>query len=731
MKKYNILQKALSVLLSFAMVGVPLPTCAAAADTLRIEYTTEEKGIPGAEFKLYHVADIADGNQCVFLQEFSDGGFVVNWDATNAEWTELAEKLTEYVNTNNLQPVSTGTTREDGSLAFSGIDPGFYLVTGKPLEIGETIYTPQSVCVAVSGSTTVEPKFETSTPWLDSYAYFGEPNADMAGRTKTVIADVDTTITDEVYLSGLIPGEEYRLRSVIINDTYDVGYPVPAIFDGGTSREHHESGLGRRAEQLVLDIFEAWGIPWPKEMPPEGEIVESLRAGNILSGLLMETYAEEQHANGMWFDLPAKINEPEIDRILEDPANADLFKITAWNRTDFTATDTDMTLSTTYEHLNTTAKAGQNLRVFQILTKGDEIIATEVLAQYAAETVNVVAPELDTTATVNGSHESKPDSSVTLEDTITYKSVIPGKPYVMEGSIVEKSTGEVLATASTEFTADAPDGSVTQTFVLSAESLDGKSVVAYEKLLREGFVVTRHEDIDDADQTVTFLPKEPDKPKEPDNPGDYMGGASGKLVVSKTVTGAGDTNRAWNFKVTLSSPLSGQYGTMYFDGGISTFQLKHGESKTADKLPSGIKYTVEETDANVDGYQTTSTNASGSIIVNTTINVQFVNDLPEAPPDEEEPTQPTSEEDPKKGNITAEYTPGENDPDALNNKRDLSGAYVDRNGNLIFPKSGDSFNLVPILLACVISAAVIGCLVYRKKRKAKGSGHEDVSSEQH
>lgn len=99
----------------------------------------------------------------------------------------------------------------------------------------------------------------------------------------------------------------------------------------------------------------------------------------------------------------------------------------------------------------------------------------------------------------------------------------------------------------------------------------------------------------------------------------------GKLAVQKTVAGnAGETDREWNFTVTLDDAgISGIYGDMSFTGGEATFTLKHGEQKTATGLPAGIYYTVTEDKA--DDYTTQATGASGQIPAEGTATAAFTN----------------------------------------------------------------------------------------------------------
>lgn len=61
---------------------------------------------------------------------------------------------------------------------------------------------------------------------------------------------------------------------------------------------------------------------------------------------------------------------------------------------------------------------------------------------------------------------------------------------------------------------------------------------------------------------------------------------------------------------------------MTFENGKATFTLKHGQSITASGLPAGLDYTVEETNANADGYTTSNT---GTIPSGDTAKVYFTN----------------------------------------------------------------------------------------------------------
>ena len=102
---------------------------------------------------------------------------------------------------------------------------------------------------------------------------------------------------------------------------------------------------------------------------------------------------------------------------------------------------------------------------------------------------------------------------------------------------------------------------------------------------------------------------------------------TGNLTVSKTVAGnAGSQIADFHFTVKLSdTSVSGTYGDMSFTNGVAEFTLKHNEKKTATGLPAGTSYEVTESEANQDGYTTTSTGANGSILKDQTATAAFTN----------------------------------------------------------------------------------------------------------
>ena len=107
---------------------------------------------------------------------------------------------------------------------------------------------------------------------------------------------------------------------------------------------------------------------------------------------------------------------------------------------------------------------------------------------------------------------------------------------------------------------------------------------------------------------------------------------TGGLKVSKQVVGGDeDKQREFSFSVSLTDQsISGTYGDMTFENGISAFTLCDGESKTAVGLPEGIGYQVAE-EADGDFWADTQ-NETGVVKTGEIIEALFINTRFSTPP---------------------------------------------------------------------------------------------------
>ncbi|MBQ6533405.1 MAG: VaFE repeat-containing surface-anchored protein [Solobacterium sp.] len=100
------------------------------------------------------------------------------------------------------------------------------------------------------------------------------------------------------------------------------------------------------------------------------------------------------------------------------------------------------------------------------------------------------------------------DGKVILTDTVSYSGLLPGRTYVMTGTLMDKAEGTPLPgcePVSAEFIPAVYDGTVHVVFTLDREVLaEHPVVVAFESCTLNGREVAAHQDLNDIRQTVEF-----------------------------------------------------------------------------------------------------------------------------------------------------------------------------------------------------------------------------------
>ena len=138
--------------------------------------------------------------------------------------------------------------------------------------------------------------------------------------------------------------------------------------------------------------------------------------------------------------------------------------------------------------------------------------------------VNDRIPEIGTKATVNGKKAATAEGDITIEDTVSYKHLIPGKAYTIRGILMDKATGKAFLidgkelTSEVTFTPKESCGEVTVRFTFDGSKITKQTdLVVFETLYYDGMELAAHADIKDDDQTVTLIPPKPDIPQTGDN----------------------------------------------------------------------------------------------------------------------------------------------------------------------------------------------------------------------
>ena len=126
-------------------------------------------------------------------------------------------------------------------------------------------------------------------------------------------------------------------------------------------------------------------------------------------------------------------------------------------------------------------------------------------------------PSISTTATDkrSGNHVGTSGAGAVIVDNVTYDGLEAGAEYTLSGILMDKETSRPLkdegapVEAQAQFVAAEESGNVEMSFEISRPIPAGTRVVVFERLLdKKGDVVAVHEDIDSADQAVSYEPKQ-------------------------------------------------------------------------------------------------------------------------------------------------------------------------------------------------------------------------------
>lgn len=164
----------------------------------------------------------------------------------------------------------------------------------------------------------------------------------------------------------------------------------------------------------------------------------------------------------------------------------------------------------TFEELRCAANDSLNLVKFEVTVSRDAYTIDR-------GTVDDNPIEIGTTATdgADGDHKLLASNQAEIVDSVSYKGLKKGTEYELKGTLMDAETGEALKdtagkeiTATAKFTPKASSGKQKVKFKFDATLLGGHKAVVFERLYLDGKVQASHEDPEDEDQTVEFLPVE-------------------------------------------------------------------------------------------------------------------------------------------------------------------------------------------------------------------------------
>ncbi|WP_311776882.1 VaFE repeat-containing surface-anchored protein [Trueperella abortisuis] len=171
------------------------------------------------------------------------------------------------------------------------------------------------------------------------------------------------------------------------------------------------------------------------------------------------------------------------------------------------------TLGSTEFKVKTTAegKAVPGTYAFVTSFEGDDRVKPLITSVEDTTEQYTITPEpgIHTTLMYKSTRGAVPAGKVELVDQVSYTNLVPGKEYMLTGTIMVKSTGKPLTDGegklvktTAKFTPEKPNGSQDVVFTADLTGYAGEEIVAFEKLYEGDVELAVHADINDKDQTL-------------------------------------------------------------------------------------------------------------------------------------------------------------------------------------------------------------------------------------
>lgn len=384
---------------------------------------------------------------------------------------------------------STGIPQDTEMVAFESLEKnGVELVAHADIEDGK-----QTTTAHVTGIST------TASDGLDG--------------DKNVIADAETTITDEVAYENALTGIGYTMTGILMDA--ETGLP---ILTGEGSEKYTEADVAAFMQQL-LDVL---GLSAQDEDEGIADIVvsdETAEDGSVKKSQTVRVHADgtfevidttyETDEDGLTSatvdttgkvgydaltdeqkeavsdvavlkdsgivlnysatgELPVSIDMDTLGKFIAD--NEDLISHLVYQTAEFTPEKYDGTVTMDF-HFNANdvidrlGGETKDIVVFEVMSKNavaDEegsapvIVASECDLDSEEQTVNLAPTVIGTTATdkSDGDHTLMAGKDAVITDRVTYEGLIPGKEYTLKATLMDKKTGEMLSINDQHVTAE-------------------------------------------------------------------------------------------------------------------------------------------------------------------------------------------------------------------------------------------------------------------------------------
>ena len=249
------------------------------------------------------------------------------------------------------------------------------------------------------------------------------------------------------------------------------------------------------------------------------------------STILTDTVRYENLVPGTEYFISGRLINKETGEEITDE-NGDLIT----SEKVFVAGESSGTVDMPYT-VDTTKLTGRQIVAFEELWFEGTLISLHADINDGSQTVGV--PEMITRATGdNGDKYVMRDRSASIVDSVRYTNLTPGERYIIEGTLINVSTGETVkdknsnpVTSRTLLIPEDPSGIAEVSFEFDGSGFnEGSRIVVFEEAYMvtgatedDKVMICSHCDINNREQTVTFKRDVP-KTGDPDDRSEYIAG---------------------------------------------------------------------------------------------------------------------------------------------------------------------------------------------------------------
>lgn len=203
------------------MTGLMLSVSAdSAVNSLTLICKTEEVTLTGMHWDLYRVGSRKEDN---FVLEGDFAKYPVSLeDMSSSAITEAAETLENYAVLDKIPALAQGEIGKDGMLRFDDLDSGLYMVCGKNIQVGSTMYIPSAILVEIMKSEDGKNVDLEAYPKLSTKVLSGESSKYAVKKIwendENALENRATSISVEIY------GDEKLYETVTLDESNNWTY---------------------------------------------------------------------------------------------------------------------------------------------------------------------------------------------------------------------------------------------------------------------------------------------------------------------------------------------------------------------------------------------------------------------------------------------------------------------------------------------------------------------------